>query len=121
MPGDTRYRIQEQLRNRSARVVMALAVVFVLSFFPFHVMILLIRCVRVSERNPLVFYSLHMSKHLLFADGCFNSIALIAVSCTFRKLFIHFVCSSGRQNAVISKFKQASFYTIRKEIELKCV
>ncbi|KDR09647.1 neuropeptide CCHamide-2 receptor-like isoform X2 [Zootermopsis nevadensis] len=98
MPGDTRYRIQEQLRNRSARVMVALAVVFVLSYFPFHVMILLIHCVDVSERNPLVFYSLHVSKHLLFANGCFNPIALIVVSGTFRKLFINFVSCSARQN-----------------------
>lgn len=120
MPGDLRYGLHEQMRSRSAKVIMALAVVFVLSYFPFHVMILLVRWVHVSERNPLVFYSINTSKHLLFANGCFNPIALFVVSGTFRKLFITLVCRSARQNEDTSKLR-ASVYTIPTEIELKCV
>jgi gastrin-releasing peptide receptor len=117
IPGVNRYIIQEHSRYRSARVMVALAVVFLLSYFPYHVMILLIRVVYVNERNPFVFYSHRVSRQLLFANGCFNPIALFVVSRKFRELLENRWCFSVQQNEYISRSKIASVYTIPTEIE----
>lgn len=121
IPGDTRNIKQEQQRNRSAAVMVALALVFVFSYFPFHVMILLMRWDFVCRTSALVHHSLRMSKHLLFANGCFNPIALFGVSRNFRKLLIKLVRFSARRDVDISRFKQVSVYAILTENELKCV
>jgi hypothetical protein len=121
MPGEIRNTIHEHLRMRSAKVMMVLAVVFVFSYFPFHIMIVLIRWVHVNERNPLVFYTRQLSKHLLFANGCLNPIALYTTCGTFRELFLSHVCCSVRKNEDISRTNLVSVYTIPMETELKCI
>jgi hypothetical protein len=114
-----RCRFQERLRKRSARVMMALAMVFLLSYFPFHVMILLIRLVYVNKTSPLVFYPFRLSRYLLFANGCFNPIALFAVSGKFRKLLVSSPCCAVQLKEYVSRRKRASVYNIPTEIELK--
>jgi gastrin-releasing peptide receptor len=112
-------RFQEHLRKRSARVMVALAVVFLLSYFPYHVMILLIRMVNVDKTSPYIFYPFRLSRYLLFANGCFNPIALFAVSRKFRKLLANRPCCAVQQKEYIPRRKKASVYNIPTEIELK--
>jgi hypothetical protein len=72
-------------------MMMALAVVFVITYYPFHIWVVLARCVRVDIHSPVMIYSLHFSKQLFFANGCFNPIAMFAVSSTLRKMLVRHV------------------------------
>jgi hypothetical protein len=47
------------------------------------------RWMRVNRKSSVMIYSLHFAKQPLFANGCFNPIAIFAVSRTFRKLLPH--------------------------------
>jgi gastrin-releasing peptide receptor len=89
IPGEICQQMLQESRIRSARMMMALAVVFVITFFPFHVWLVAARWMRVNIKSFVMIYSLHFSKQLLFANGCFNPIAIFAVSRTFRKLLPH--------------------------------
>jgi gastrin-releasing peptide receptor len=104
MPGEIRHRTQEVLRNRSARMTMTLAIVFVITYFPFQVWVLLARWVRVDKNTPVMIYALYLSKHLLFANGCFNPIALFIVSSMFRKMFARHIFRSAEQKVYSTKF-----------------
>jgi hypothetical protein len=104
MPGEIRHVMQEQLRNRFARMTMALAIVFVITYLPFQVWVLLARWVRVDKNTPIMIYALYLSKHLLFANGCFNPIALFTVSSNFRRLFIRYFSRSVEQKVYSTKF-----------------
>jgi hypothetical protein len=70
-------------------MMMALAVVFVITYFPFHVWLVVARWMRVNIHSPIMIYFLHLTKQLLFAGGCFNPIAIFVLSSTFRKLLPH--------------------------------
>ena len=86
IPGEIRHHAQQESRIRSARMMMALAVVFVITYFPFQMWVVLVRFVRVDVQSPIIIYSLHLTKQMHFANGCFNPIAMFAVSSTFRKM-----------------------------------
>ena len=103
MPGEIRHRMQEESRMRSARIMMALAVVFVITYFPFHVWIVLARCAGVNKYSPIMIYALHFTKQLLFANGCFNPIAMFVVSSTFRKLLACHVTYSSEKGVYSTK------------------
>jgi len=87
-PGEIRHQMLQESRIKSARIMMALAVVFVITYFPFQLWIVLVRFVRVDTHSPFMVYALHFTKQMLFANGCFNPIAMFAVSNTFRKLLV---------------------------------
>jgi hypothetical protein len=91
IPGETCHQMIQESRIRSARMMMALAVVFVITYFPFHIWVVLARCVRVNIHSPIMIYALHFTKQLLFANGCFNPIAMFAVSSTLRKMLVRHV------------------------------
>jgi hypothetical protein len=91
IPGEICHQMLQESRIRSARMMMALAVVFVITYFPFHVWIVLARWVGVDTKSPIMIYALHLTKELLFANGCFNPIAMFAVSSTLRKLLVRHV------------------------------
>jgi hypothetical protein len=91
IPGEICYQVLQESRIRSARIMMALAVVFVITYFPFHVWVLLATGLRVSIHSPIMIYALHLTKQLLFANGCFNPIAMFAVSSTLRNLLARHV------------------------------
>ena len=88
IPGEIRHHAQGESRIRSARIMMALAVVFVITYFPFQLYVVLERFVRLDLNSPIMICTLHFTKQLLFANGCFNPIAMFAVSKTFRKLLV---------------------------------
>ena len=97
IPGVIRHQMQQESRIRTARMMMALAVVFVITFFPFYIWVLLARCMLVSTKSPIMIYALHFTKQLLFANGCFNPIAMFVVSSTFRKLLARHVTYLSEQ------------------------
>jgi len=88
IPGEIRHQMLQESRIRSGRMMMALAVVFVITYFPFHIWILLVNGLGVNIRSSIMIYALHFTKQMLFANGCFNPIAMFAVSNTFRKLLV---------------------------------
>jgi hypothetical protein len=88
IPGEIRHHAQEESRIRSARIMMGLAVVFVITYCPFQLYMVLERFVLLDLNSPTMIYTLHFTKQLLFANGCFNPIAMFAVSKTFRKLLL---------------------------------
>jgi hypothetical protein len=71
--------------------MMALAVVFVITYFPFYVWVVLAHWVGVDTKSTIMTYALHLTKQLLFANVCFNPIAMFAVSSTLRKLLVRHV------------------------------
>jgi hypothetical protein len=93
--------MQEESRIRTARMMMALAVVFVITYFPFYMWVLLAHGLGVNRNTPIMVYALHFTNQVLFANGCFNPIAMFVVSSTFRKLLarhVNFSILSKREN-----------------------
>jgi gastrin-releasing peptide receptor len=103
IPGEIRHRMQEQMRTRSARMMIALAIVFVITYFPFQIWVLLARWVRLNKQHPIMIFALYLSKQLLFANGCFNPIALFIVSSAFRRLFVRYLCCRPKQRVYSTK------------------
>jgi hypothetical protein len=101
IPGEIRQQTLEESRIRSARMMMALAIVFVITYIPFQVWIVLVRYTQVDVKSPIMIYALHFTKQLLFANGCFNPIAMFAVSSTLRELLVRHVSYSS-ENGVYS-------------------
>jgi hypothetical protein len=101
IPGDNCHQMLQESRIRSARIMMALAVVFVITYFPFHVWVVLARWVSVDIQSPIMIYAHHFTKQMLFANGCFNPIAMFAVSSTLRKMLVRHVSYSS-ENEVYS-------------------
>jgi gastrin-releasing peptide receptor len=97
IPGEIRHHMLQESRIRSARMTMALAVVFVITYFPFHIWVLLAYGLGVDIHSPIMVYALHITKQVLFANGCFNPIAMFAVSKTFRKLLARHVNYSAEK------------------------
>jgi len=91
IPGENSHHTLQESRIRSARMMVALAVVFVITYFPFHIWVVLARCVQVNMHSPIMIYALHFTKQLLFANGCFNPIAMFAVSSNLRKMLVRHV------------------------------
>jgi hypothetical protein len=88
IPGENCHQMIQDSRIRSARMMMALAVVFVITYFPFQLWVVMESFVRLDLDSPIMIYTLHFTKQLLFANGCFNPIAMFTVSKTFRKLLV---------------------------------
>jgi gastrin-releasing peptide receptor len=91
VPGETHHRMHE-LRCRSAHVVISLAIVFVFTYFPFQMWCLIVYWWRMDREDTVVLYAEFLSKYLLFANGCFNPIALFISSSNFRTLFVRHLC-----------------------------
>jgi gastrin-releasing peptide receptor len=100
IPGEICQQTLQESRIRSARMMMALAVVFVITYCPFQLWVLLVRFVRVDTKSPVMIYALHFTKQLLFANGCFNPIAMFAVSSTLRKFLVRHVNYSSENGGV---------------------
>jgi len=87
IPGDTRHRTHEDARNRGAKVVTALCVVFTISYVPFF-MWGRIATTLALDRLELAYRILdNITYYLLFSNPCFNPLALYVTSRTFRRLF----------------------------------
>jgi len=87
IPGDARHKTHEDDRNRGAKVVTALCVVFTISYVPFF-MWGRIATTLALDRLELAYRILdNITYYLLFSNPCFNPLALYMTSCTFRRLF----------------------------------
>jgi hypothetical protein len=87
MPGDARHKIHEDARNRGAKVVTALCVVFTVSYFPFFMWGRIATTLGL-DRLELSYRILdNITYYLLFSNPCFNPLALYVTSHTFRRLF----------------------------------
>ena len=87
IPGDTRHKTHEDARNRGAKVVTALCVVFTISYVPFF-MWGRIATTLALDRLELAYRILdNITYYLLFSNPCFNPLALYVTSRTFRRLF----------------------------------
>jgi hypothetical protein len=95
IPGEICQQTLQESRIRSARMMMALAFVFVITYVPFHVWIVLVNIPQVNTKSPIMVYALHLTKQMLFANGCFNPIAMFAVSSTFRDLLVRHLKNSS--------------------------
>jgi len=95
-PGEIRHQMLQESRIRTARIMMALAVVFVITYLPFQFWVVLVRFVGVDVKSPIMIYALHFTKQMLFANGCFNPIAMFTVSSTLRKLLVRHVKYSSK-------------------------
>jgi hypothetical protein len=103
IPGENRHWLPERMRKRSARMTLALAVVFLITYVPFQVWVLLARWVRLDKHQPSMVYALYFTKIMLFANGCFNPIALFTVSTVFRRLFVRYLCCPAKQRVYSTK------------------
>jgi hypothetical protein len=97
IPGEICHHMQQESRIRSARMVMALAFVFVITYIPFQVWVVLTRCVLVDKISSIMIYARHITKQMLFANGCFNPIAMFVESSTFRNLLARHVNYSSEK------------------------
>jgi hypothetical protein len=104
IPGEIRQQMLQESRIRSARMMMALAVVFVITYFPFQVWVVLVRYMWLDIKSPIMIYALHITKQMLFANGCFNPIAIFVVSTKFRKLLASDVNCSSENTVCSTKF-----------------
>ncbi|KAJ4449192.1 hypothetical protein ANN_00589 [Periplaneta americana] len=85
-------KMKEEERKRSARVLMSLAVIFVITNCPFHTWVM-IRWIGFDETYASMLISLYITKYLLFANGCFNPIALFITSSDFKESLTSDLCS----------------------------
>jgi len=87
MPGDARHKIHEDARNRGAKVVTALCVVFIISYVPFFMWGRIATTLGL-DRLELPYRILdNITYYLLFSNPCFNPLALYVTSNMFRRLF----------------------------------
>lgn len=87
IPGDARHKTHEEARNRGAKVVTALCVVFTVSYVPFFLWGRIATTLGL-DRLELSYRILdNITYYLLFSNPCFNPLALYVTSHTFRRLF----------------------------------
>lgn len=87
IPGDVRHKTHEEARNRGAKVVTALCVVFTVSYVPFFMWGRIATTLGL-DRLELQYRILdNFTYYLLFSNPCFNPLALYVTSHTFRRLF----------------------------------
>ena len=96
MPCEIRHRTHARVRRRSARIVTFLALVFVVTYCPLWMWATVVYWTDADRQSAIVLVSEYVTKYLLFANGCFNPIALCAASGTFRKLFKRYLCCSAQ-------------------------
>ena len=113
MPCALRQRTHERVRRRSARIVTFLAIVFVLTYCPLWLWAAVVYWTDPDRQSVIVLVSEYITKYLLFANGCFNPIALCIASGTFRKLFKRYLCCSDQPVEKTEDNKKISYITLK--------
>jgi len=100
---------EEELRwcKTLAKIVTGLAIVFFVSFVPYHVLIIIL-----EWKEPMfqlyLGYMLFISRCLLALNPCLNPVSLCCTSVTFKKLFKHYLldcyCNRSVQESENSDF-----------------
>ncbi|KAJ9588462.1 hypothetical protein L9F63_018195, partial [Diploptera punctata] len=87
IPGDVRHKFHEEARNRGAKVVTALCIVFTISYVPFFMWGRIATELNL-DRFQIPYKTLdNITYYLLFSNPCFNPLALYVTSNTFRRPF----------------------------------
>jgi hypothetical protein len=87
IPGELQYRSQEISRYRSARVVTALAISYVITHIPRSVWFFLVSFFHLDRKEMKYIYIDEVTNYLMFANSCLNPLALYISSGKFRQLF----------------------------------
>lgn len=103
IPGDARHKLHEEARNRGAKVVTALCVVFTISYVPFFLWGRIATTLSL-DRLELPYRILdNITYYLLFSNPCFNPLALYVTSHTFRRLFNGYLFGWCRRNGNLKR------------------
>ena len=87
IPGELRYRSQETSRYRSAKVVTALAISYVISHIPRSIWFFCVSFFHLDRMDTKYIYIDEVTNYLMFANSCLNPLALYVSSGKFRQLF----------------------------------
>jgi hypothetical protein len=87
IPGELRHRSQETSRYRSARVVTALAISYVITHIPRSVWFFCVSFFHLDRMDMKYIYIDEVTNYLIFANSCMNPLALYISSGKFRQLF----------------------------------
>jgi hypothetical protein len=87
IPGELRYRTQEISRYRSARVVTALAISYVITHIPRSVWFFCVSFFHLDRMDMKYICIDEVTNYLMFANSCLNPLALYISSAKFRRLF----------------------------------
>lgn len=90
MPFAMQRRVQDLLRNRSARMLTVLIAVFIVSYVPHHLWRVVFRWLALDVWEVPYRCIDKITYYMLFANCCFNPISLYGVSGSFRKLFNYY-------------------------------
>jgi gastrin-releasing peptide receptor len=114
----------EQSRKRSARVLRALALAFLISYMPTFTWKFVDYWFQdeLFELPDIVFVSIdNVAYHLLFLNVCFNPVALYIVSSTFRKAFTMYMfpcCSKVKRRQRFSNCVSAETILSEETVEV---
>jgi hypothetical protein len=87
IPGELRYRSQEISRYRSAKVVTALAISYVVTHIPRSVWFFCVSFFHLDRKETKYIFVDEVTNYLMFANSCLNPLALYISSGKFRQLF----------------------------------
>jgi hypothetical protein len=87
IPGELRHRSQEISRYRSARVVTALAISYVITHIPRSVWFFCVSVFHLDRMDMKYIFIDEVTNYLIFANSCINPLALYISSGKFRQLF----------------------------------
>ena len=103
MPGEARHKVHEDARNRGARVVTALCIVFTISYVPFFMWGRIATCLNL-DRFLTPYKTLdNITYYLLFSNPCFNPLALYVTSNTFRKHFNEYMFGWYKKHRALNR------------------
>jgi hypothetical protein len=93
---------QLNTRTNTAKIVLGLTVVFLISYVPFHVMWIFLlwtdRSIKSTDWHPKSSYAFIFSMWLLLISPCFNPVALFCTSLTFRRQFKRYLTCCCKAN-----------------------
>ncbi|GFG35987.1 hypothetical protein Cfor_03568 [Coptotermes formosanus] len=92
IPGELVYRSQEVSRYRSAKVVTALAISYVITHIPRSIWFFLVSFFHLDRREIKYIPIDEVTNYLIFANSCLNPLALYISSGKFRQLFKRHLC-----------------------------
>jgi hypothetical protein len=114
IPGELRYRSQETSRYRSAKVVTALAISYVISHIPRSIWFFCVSFFHLDRMDTKYICIDEVTNYLMFANSCLNPLALYVSSGKFRQLFRrHLFCfqRNGSQCSQLERQVTASSST----------
>ncbi|KAJ9577207.1 hypothetical protein L9F63_006181 [Diploptera punctata] len=93
IPGVIRNNNQEASRQRSAKVVISLAIAYSISHIPRSIWFFMLTFFHFSRReNIYIIFVDEITNYLMFSNSCLNPLALYLASTSFRRLFKLYLC-----------------------------